>query len=288
MKIKLDEKYLNAIKNKLIASLKSSPKVIECMNSGSISFYLENLKETRDAAMMSFSTHISIDKSFFDFDDNGYVLGFKKSKTKIIRSQLGHELLHAASGNREYSGLNKLSDDKKRGLNEGITQMYTEDVFGYVVSHFSDGYRDYKKIAKIIRLCVGDDPVKKSYFEHTNDLDIACANLSGDYAFFDELNQILTDLYYMKKIAKKASKAGKIELKKIYYERVKVSFASVIVNLVVPKLKSIKSADERRNFIKSIFLVIDDDINIVRMVRNLMINELSMSPEELEREKTKL
>ena len=67
--------------------------------------------------------------------------------------------------------------------------MFTEDVFGYTVSPFSDGYKDLKKIAKIMRLCLGNKPFLNSYFLHNDMLKEACDKLSGN-DFYKTLKMI--------------------------------------------------------------------------------------------------
>lgn len=135
-----------------------------------------------------------------------------------------------------------------------------------------------------MRLCVGDSAFKKSYFEHTNDLENTCNQLSGSPSFFTEINTTLTELRNLKRNSKKNSEDYRAEIKKIHQRRIKGCFESVIVNLVVPKLKTLRQESERRDFIKCVFREIDDDLIALKTVRDLLIKTLSMSPEEVLRE----
>ena len=205
MRIKIDEEILTNLKKLIINYFNFGEDIINRV--GHINLYVEDLQR---ALMVSRNAEIAIDKRFFILDIKGNIIKFEPHLLKIIRSQLGHELFHLFSrsikGNIFYSGINSY-DSKKgsyindyTGLNEGITQMFTEDVFGYVVSPFSDGYKDYKKITKIMRLCLGTMPFYNSYFYHTDDLRETCNALSGTN-FYEKLNKTLTDLYYLKKLS---------------------------------------------------------------------------------------
>lgn len=296
MRIKIDDRVLNYIKQRLINHFKFNQILIDRLNDGCQALYVENLFETRNARMQSRKNEIVIDKQFVIFDNNGNVIGFDKNVSKLIESQLGHELLHAASreekNNIGYSGIcsydkqNKLYINNFTGLNEGITQMFTEDVFGYVVSPFSDGYKDFKKIAKIMRLCLGNKPFLNSYFLHNDMLKDACNKLSGN-DFYIDINKALTDLYYLKKLGSKKNESYKQLANKIYNKRMKACFANVIIDLVLPKSKSMKEA-EKKSFIKEILKVVSDDKERQKEVEILLNRTIKMTKEELEEEKKKI
>lgn len=288
MRIKLDERYLNSIKQKLITRFNLSQEIIDTLNRNSSALYVENLKETSNAMMMSRNGEIAIDKQFIVFDNNGNIIGFNQNYYKLVESQLGHELLHASSKSNGYSGIYKMSDDNNRGLNEGITQMFTEDTFGYVVSRFSDRYTDFKKIAKIMRLCVGDEPFRSSYFSHTDKLKESCFNLAGDINFYDEFNRALTDLYYLKQNTVIKNKEQLNIVKKIYEQRMRICYTNLIVNMVIPRMKKFKSDIEARNFINSLLRVVADDKEITREIIDMLKDKIKLDDKELVEEKKKI
>ncbi len=288
MRIKLNEKILNSIKQILIRKLNLSPTHISRMNNGSSELYVEDLYDTKNSLMVSRKKELVIDERFVDFDAKGNVIGFKAHLSKLITSQLGHELLHAASKANNKSGIKRPNGTNNTGLNEGITQMFTEDAFGYVVSTFTDGYTDYKKIAKIIRLCLGNQVFKSSYFDHTDDLERATNRLAQSSTFYAELNQALTDLYYFKKTAKKASPSDKSKIMTVYNERIKACLGNVIIYLVVPKINSLKTEEEKKKFINQVLSEVSDNREIFAEVQHLLKSELFMSPEELKKEKEKI
>ena len=95
MRIKIDERVLNYIKQRLIGYFKFNQILIDRLNNGCQALYIENLVETINARMQSRKNEIVMDKQFVTFDNNGNIIGFDKNISKLIESQLGHELLHA-------------------------------------------------------------------------------------------------------------------------------------------------------------------------------------------------
>lgn len=288
MRIKTDEKILNSIKQRLIRKLNLSPEYINRMNRGSVALYIEDIYDKSQALMKSRANEIVIDKKFVDFDSKGNVIRLKPHLSKLITSQLGHELLHAASRNNGNNGIKRRNGPDNTGLNEGITQMFTEDAFDYVVSPFTDGYTDYKKVAKIMRLCLGNQVFRNSYFDHTDDLERATNRLAQSSTFYAELNQALTDLYYFKKTAKKASPSDKSKIITVYNARIKACLGNVIIYLVVPKINSLKTEEEKKKFINQVLSEVSDNREIFAEVQHLLKSELFMSPEELKKEKEKI
>lgn len=286
MRIKLDEMYLNSIKQKIIVQLGLNQKLIDRMNQGSLSLYVENLNnETSNTLMISRKTEIAIDKRFVLFDNKGNVVGFNKRYSKLIESQLGHELIHAASRGAGYVGINNSLENTNRGLNEGITQMFTEDVFGYVVSRFTDAYGDYKKIAKIMRLCVGSEAFRSSFFEHTNKLKDSCNTLASNTSFYDEINKALTDLYYLRHTAKGKTDDQLKIIQNIYAQRMKLCYENVILNIVIPRIKKFKTEKEVKSFLTSILNVIADDKEITREIVDILKEKLKLNEQQLNQEK---
>ena len=287
MRIKLDERYLNSIKQKLITRFNLSQEIIDTLNRNSSALYVEDLKKI-NALMCSRTGEIAVDKEFIIFDNDGNVKGFNQKYYKLIESQLGHELLHGSSLSNGFSGINNLPEDSNRGLNEGITQMFTEDTFGYVVSRFTDGYVDFKKIAKIMRLCVGDEPFRSSYFSHTDKLKDSCNSLVGDVNFYVEFNKSLTDLYYLKQKTVIKNKEQLNIVKKIYGQRIRMCYTTLIINMVIPRMKKFKSDIEARNFLTALLKVVADDKEITREIIDILKDKIKLDDKELQEEKKKI
>ena len=297
MRIKINDQILNELKQNIVDHFIFDKTIINRGNQNCKALYIEDLKGKKNIAMVCRSNEIAIDKSFFVFDNKGNAVSFDNKVLKLIKSQLGHELLHMFSreikGNVVYSGINTYDLMKKNyvnnytGLNEGITQMFTEDIFGYVVSPFTDGYKDYKKIAKIMRLCLGNEPFINSYFYHNDLLRKECNKLSGNN-FFEKINKTLTDLYYLRKQATDKSESYRQNAFKIYNKRIKACFANVIVNLVLPKLESMKTEEEKKLFIKEILMVVSDDKEREKEIEYLLNRLVNLSSEKLSIEKRKI
>lgn len=100
---------------------------------------------------------IIVDSSFANFDSSGKFADWKSGMARLIKSQMGHELIHAFSYMESDGCVGLKRNGKNVALNEGFTQMITEKVFGYTVSPNSDGYRHFKKIAKFLMITFGQD-----------------------------------------------------------------------------------------------------------------------------------
>lgn len=192
---KFDKRILESLKDKIQNYLQSKGlKTVDFIrqNMDSVENLYVEASDTRKLPKMQSRgarpnkpAEIMINKIFIEVDENDKPVNIDKNLRKLIRSQLGHELLHAAARFDGYTGI--INNKNNRGLNEGLTQMFTEKIFGYVVSQNSDGYKDYKKIAKILDITFGKDVTLDSYFNHTNALGEKCIELSGDNNFYRHL-----------------------------------------------------------------------------------------------------
>lgn len=147
-------------------------KVNFVIASGSKSSYIRNIIALRKG---------------FEKDDNFFDSIFNEIRDR--QSSLKNTSIHGIEiQNANFDGYTGIINNKNnRGLNEGLTQMFTEKIFVYVVSPNSDGYKDYKKIAKILDITFGKDVTFDSYFNHTNALGEKCIELSGDNNFYRHL-----------------------------------------------------------------------------------------------------
>lgn len=291
MRQELDIHIIDSIKEYIIQrlNLKTHPEIINNLNSIK-RLYVENLCETANARMQCRPSkqEIVIDKQFCLFDKNMKVTGLDPDAKQLIYTQIGHELLHIASHDEKnaYSGINCYSNDFNRGLNEGITQMITEDIFGYTLSPFTDSrtYQEFKKVAKIIKNTIGYNSILNSYFFHNNQIEEECNKLANDKYFFQKLNKELTGLYYLKKTASKnATEQVLIVLK----ERMKNIYYKLVVNIVIPKLKTLKE-DEKKQFISNIIKDVSDNKIVEKEIISILKSTIHLSNNELEDLKVKL
>lgn len=132
-----------------------------------------------------------------------------------------------------------------------MTQMFTEKIFGYVVSPNTDsGYKDFKKISKILDSTFGENISLDAYFKHSNSLEVACNSMSGNDKFYSELNRHLTSVYYMGKRSgvKKENNdkyLGTI-MSPIKDKMIDLLYKKVCAEIIVPKLKSLSKEEARK------------------------------------------
>lgn len=224
---------------------------------------------------------IMLHKKFVVVDENDKPIGIDNKVRQLIRSQLGHELLHSAARFDGHTGL--MTTDNNRGLNEGFTQMFTEKIFGYVVSPNSDSYRDYKKFAKILDITLGEDISLESYFDHTDALEENCTELSGDGNFYKSVNKTLTSMYYLKRSNFKKDSYYTSLAGPIYDKKNDLVFQKLCAQIVVPKLKTM-STEEQKEYITQILENIKDDIVLSKGIEDTIANFGSMIPEQLQEE----
>ena len=190
----IDELALNGLKNKILRYLESREfKSLDLVRNNLDSvggLYVENLKEQNGPLMQSRPSRnenppeIAIDIRFVKLDKDKKPVKFEPSMKKLIGTQLTHELLHSASRYNRQSGIEDATR-RNTGLNEGLTQMFTEKIWGYTLSPNSDRrYKDLKKIAKILDATFGEQVSLDAYFNHSNALENACNGLAQNDSFF--------------------------------------------------------------------------------------------------------
>ena len=101
----------------------------------------------------------------YDIDGNEIIPGIEITEEELINTFL-HELIHCVSskvdGEMIYEGFNMRVDGQSSyflGINEGITQMITDDILGYQ----SDAYVFQTIIARQLGEIVGKDNLVKAY-----------------------------------------------------------------------------------------------------------------------------
>lgn len=288
MKQEIDKSYLNSIKKKIIDKLylKNGHEDIIKRMEGIQHVYVSALEDECGAKMRCQKTDIIIDKQFCIFDENGTFKSFDPKNAKLIESQIGHEVLHAASRDEIIKGSLGFTNDDGRGLNEGVTQMITENVFGYVVNPFTDSnYKDFKKMAKIITNTIRHKKVLRSYFYHENDMKDACNQIAGNNSFFDIFNKHLTGIYKLKELKRETKYTEQVNL--IRKERINLAYKSLIVNIVIPHLKTL-TEEEKYEYIKKIIRDIDDDRLMSKEIIEILKSTINKSDEELKQIKEQL
>ena len=221
--------------------------------------YVENSIENGGARMQSRPekpnrpNEIMIDISFAKLDENDNPIGIDENVKKLIRTQLTHELIHSGARFNGHTGIRET--DQNRGLNEGMTQMFTEKIWGYTVSPNSDNkYKDYKKVAKILDVTFGENVSLDAYFNHSKALENACNGLSQNGDFYSDINKYLTSTYYMYTDVPKDNRDKYYQtiMQPIREKMLDLVYDKVCAEIVIPKLKSFSKDEQRKIFARYI------------------------------------
>lgn len=298
----MDKKILEQLKDKIQMylknkGLKTADFIRENMDKVA-GLYVENSVENGKARMQSRGekanrpSEIMIDKGFAILDENDNPIDIDNSVKKLIMTQLTHELLHSGSRFKDYEDDEKEhtgimgKTNQNRGLNEGMTQMFTEKIWGYTVSPNTDRqYKDYKKIAKILDATFGENVSLDAYFNHSTALQKACNRLSEDFTFYNDINKYLTSTYYMN-----PGDALKKENRDIYYSSIMKPIREKMVNLlyekvytqiIIPKLKTL-AKEEQQAYLYDILNAVKDEPNVLKTLSNAIVKYANMSDKELQ------
>ncbi len=245
----LDKSILSNIKQKIYNYLKANglSNVDEVMNRMNLvqGLYVENLVESHGPKMVSRGNpnEIAIDVQFVEFDKNNNPIGLNPKLAKLIESQLGHELLHSGARNGKTTGI--MNTNNGRGLNEGLTQLITENIFGYTVSKNTDGYTMLKKFAKILEASFGKKCILEAYFN--DDLILKQAMDSIKPRYYNIFNKCLSS----------ANSCKGYDLTRFY----ELLMRDLIINLIIPTMKT-KTPDDANRYIKNIAVYFKDDYKI--------------------------
>ena len=303
---KMDKKVLEQLKDKIQMYLnrqgfKNTDFIRENMDKV-VSLYVENSIEKGKSRMSSRGekpgrpSEIMIDKSFATLDKHGKPIGIDKSVSKLIRTQLTHELIHSAARFKNEDGTITTGIQKNnhyRGLNEGMTQMFTEKIWGYTLSPNADsGYKDFKKIAKILDATFGEKVSLDSYFNHSDALEKSSNDLARNDKFYDDLNEHLSSVYYMNKDRgiEEGDKGVKKQDRDVYFiklmnpikdKMLNLLYEKVSAEIIIPKLK-ILSKDEKEQYLHNVLDSLKDEPFVLRNVSKIIVEQLRMDDNELQ------
>lgn len=235
---------------------------------------------------------ILVDKFFTNVDSNGKFVSWKPGMARLIQSQIGHELIHAFSYMESDGciGMKRQGNANYVAMNEGVTQMITEKVFGYTVSPNSDGYRNYKKIAKFLMITFGhdfssvpklfqstfgdDNCIYDDFLFHTNKLRDRVNAFTGDNSFYDKLSARLNYIYTLTK-----EKIAKPTNEKTY----DLICEEVVLKIIIPRLHQM-SPEERKSYISELIKSVEDDIVIYQKINKMIEKYYPMQSNELKNE----
>lgn len=266
------QNYLNIINNHL--NNVNNVFVVDTMNKRvRMSFVLD----TKD---------IHINSEYFEFDNNNNPITFFKKEDLNQVHCLIHELLHASSDKKEYNGVVSSKNSSNVGINEGITQMYADDICGYVQNKYLKSYNELKIVAKVLRRTLGNDVIAKSYFSDSDELKKCVNMLSKDNNYCDKL---LNSLTAINKIY--CNGVNEIDKRKVFFDIIEKKYEIVlrdlIINIIIPYMIKLNN-DEKKEYIKNLMLDIQDDDRIKRNFKSILKDYIDKSDLELGEEKNKL
>ena len=258
--------------------------------------YVENLTEKSMARMVCREDNIAIDEQFVVLsEDKKRIIKIKDNFMNVVSMQLCHELWHAASSHDGITGImksyqnNQVVENRKfLALNEGITQMLTEKAHGLKLSKFTDRtYRHFKYMAEIITLSTSFTSILKSYLFNSFSLKNELNGLSNNefYEFFNvQLTNMFNGLRYLKYNETSPVKPYFSTLANIYNVKMKNMYKYLLINIVLPKIKSLDKNNQQK-YIKDILSVAKEDNGCYEIINEYLNRIINMNDNEISKEK---
>ncbi len=234
---------------------------------------------------------IEMNSNFLEFDRYGRLISFNGSTSIYLEHSLIHELLHAASDKANYSGITIGNGSDGTGLNEGITQMFADDICGYVENKYLGSYSDLKVAAKILRCTFGNDVMCEEYFKERKGyqngiLESRVNSLANNSKYYDELLNQLTVLNKMFVAKITNDKKGQTD-EIIYRKKCELVFKNIVLNIVIPHLLRL-NYKEKQSYLTRLMLDIGEDDELKRTIKAIISEYYNKSDLELLNAKKKL
>ena len=256
------------------------PEIINRLNSLKAVYVTDKLEDYVGMHYNPADHSISINTNFIDFK-NGINI------TPAIEHMLIHELMHAASDKLKYNGVRFGKNAPNTAINEGITQMITDDIVGYVENKYLRSYNELKIVAKILRTTFGNETIINSYISDSDELRIKIEELSKDNDYY---NKLLSSLVILNKLYVNRSKS-KYEAKRTFDTILNRKFDSIlremVIKIVIPKLLQLNKKG-KQNYLKSLILDISADNRVKREVISIISDYMDKTDIELINELNKL
>ena len=231
---------------------------------------------------------IVVNRTYAKKNSNGENVSFSDEKDMFFRYCLIHEMLHAISHHDDFIGFAEKSGHyyvDGTGLNEGVTQMFTDDVMGGVENKFIASYNELKIITKLIRNTVGNRLLFRAYTEDANILRDELTNISKNPELYKTLNEKMTAFNTLF-IKVYTTKATSNTAKALYYQKFEKLLEFVVLNIVVPYAKSLDE-DRRMRYIRRIIYDTAEDDKAKNLLKNVISKYINLDSGKLKDEKTK-
>ena len=196
------------------------------------------------------------------------------SASDLFKHSLMHELLHVSSNRDNINGIVCPGEKAfKTSLNEGITQMLTDDIMGYVENKFLGSYNVEKIIANILRVSFGNDVIVNSYFIDHELLEAIVNSTSGDKRYFNILNIMLSRYSENRDLTRE--------------NRLELLLRSVVLNIIIPTYNN-RSEEEKEKYLSKLIYDISFDAKVKSMVVGYINEYVSLPNEKIKEENTKI
>ena len=262
-------------------------------------FALYRFDKGKFAGTSNDGSTIFLNSIYFSYENGKYYVNSKNEE--LLKMRIIHELMHVMSSKNGKSGIT--SDDKKYkyntrfgsgyifdindALNEGITQMFTDELINKTTNRFCDGYYDYKKIAQLLKYVFGNEVMIDSYFNNSGLLE----KRMNDHCphLFEIINKKLTFANYIDSqmlhsdIDSTMNADLKIEkdiCKTLREQSFNECLELIIDNLIIPQLKD-KKPEEQEDEVKKLFEIFNDNITVKNKVMYYLLKGYKKDNNEL-------
>ncbi len=285
MQIRVSKRILS----KYISLISSRCSFLYGMNSNYITRNMNNISnvfvsdEMKSYNPMYFNIptrSIHMNLNYVRLDRSHRLVTFVNGCRDDQKHTLIHELLHAASTNEDKCGIPKCDSASTAGLNEGITQMLTDDICGYVENKFLESYNDLKIAAKIIRTTFGNKVICDSYFNNSEIIVNKLNRISRNRDYYDRLNAKLSELNTL--FIRILDKNDNIQADHELYEKKLIHiYKDMVINIVIPHIKTLDSL-QKEKYVTELMLDIGSDSKIKNEIKSLISKMINMNESELD------
>ena len=262
-------------------------------------FLLHQFDKGKFAGTSADGSTIYLNSIYFSYENGKYYVNSKNED--LLKMRIIHELMHVMSSQHGKSGI--ASNDKKYkfntrfardyvfdindALNEGITQMFTDNLINKTTNRFCDGYYDFKKIAQLLKYLFGTEVMIDSYFNNSGLLEKGMNNYCPQ--LFEIINKKLTLANYIdsQMLHSDVDSSMNADLKiekdicKTFREQSFNECLELIIdNLIIPWLKD-KNKEEQEEEVKKLFEIFNDNITVKNRIMYYLLKGYKNDNDEM-------
>lgn len=250
------------------------------LNAISAVYITDELKDSWFMCVDSKTHEVKINSKNCSVDSYGRLV-INESDKAAFSSVFIHELVHAASTKPSGVGVRKYKDIDRVGMNEGLTQMITDDITGNVATNHFDGYFPLKTVCKILRCTLGPQVITDSFFYDSNIFAKSVDRLGFDNNYYDSLCKRMNSVENLKDIGRDVVNSQTRRIgRELYLKYVDLLYKDVALNVILPKLKEIKGK-EKKDYLEKIIKVISEDARAKANIVYMITKYDAYSPKEI-------